>query len=241
MMDKVRKKPRQQSIQCWGCGGDHMHRYFPQRGEKVRIVHNVQQVATVEDMGRNVPRIYTALDNNKVEFYSHMIEAEGKINDRPIAILIDSGASHSYLDPKMVERFQWPRSKLGKPRLVQLATGEKRKTNEMVKACTMEINGLRKKYDLNVIPLGSYDFLIGMDWLDQHHDVLDCYDKAFTFLDEEENLITVHGIPRVVTIIEFSALQLKKIYRKGCQVFVVNMEEAPKDKVPSVEDCAVLK
>jgi hypothetical protein len=27
------------------------------RGEKVRIVHNVQQAETVEDMGRNVPRI----------------------------------------------------------------------------------------------------------------------------------------------------------------------------------------
>jgi hypothetical protein len=34
-----------------------------------------------------------------------MIKVEGKINDQPIAILIDSGASHSYLDPKMVEIF----------------------------------------------------------------------------------------------------------------------------------------
>ena len=56
-----------------------------------------------------------------------MIEAEAKINDQPIAILIQSGASHSYLDPKMVEIFQLSRSKLGKPWLVQLATGEKRK------------------------------------------------------------------------------------------------------------------
>jgi hypothetical protein len=95
--------------------------------------------------------------------------------------------------------------------------------------------------DLNIIPLGSYDFLIGMDWLDQHHVVLDCYNKPFTFLDEEGNLRTIQGIPRVVTIKEVSALQLKKSYRKGCQVFAVHMEEAPKDKVSNVEDCAVLK
>jgi hypothetical protein len=31
-----------------------------------------------------------------------MIEVEGKINDQPIAILIDSRSSHSYLDTKMV-------------------------------------------------------------------------------------------------------------------------------------------
>jgi hypothetical protein len=41
-----------------------MYRDFPHRGEKVRIIHNVQHVDTVEDMGRNVPRTYATLDNN---------------------------------------------------------------------------------------------------------------------------------------------------------------------------------
>jgi hypothetical protein len=58
--------------------------------------------------------MYAALDNKQVEFQSHMIEVEGKINDQPIIILIDSRASHNYLDPKMVEIFHFPRSKLGK-------------------------------------------------------------------------------------------------------------------------------
>jgi hypothetical protein len=123
----------------------------------------------------------------------------------------------------MVERFYLSRSKLGKPWLVQLATGEKMKINEMVKACPMEMNGLSTKANLNIIPLGSYDFLIGIVWLDQHHDVLDYYIKAFTFLDEEGNLRTVQIIPRDVTIRKVSALQLKKSYQKGCQLFAVHM------------------
>ena len=45
-----------------------MYRDFLQRGEKERTMHNVQQVVTVEDMGRNVPRIYGTLDNKHVEF-----------------------------------------------------------------------------------------------------------------------------------------------------------------------------
>jgi hypothetical protein len=118
MMKTVGKKPRQQPIQYWGCGRDHMYRYFPQRGEKLRTVHSIQQVATVEYMGINVPRIYAALDNKQDKFQSHMIEVESKINDQTISILIDSRYSHSYLDPNMVERFQLPRSKLGKPWLV---------------------------------------------------------------------------------------------------------------------------
>jgi hypothetical protein len=34
---------------------------------------------------------------------------------------------------------------------------------------------------------------------------------------------------------------LNKSYRKGCQVFAVNMEEEPKDKVTNVEYYEVLK
>jgi hypothetical protein len=111
-----------------------------------------------------------------------MIEVEGKINDQPIVILIDLGAIHSYLDHNMVERFQLSRSNIGKSWLVMLATREKRKNNEMVKVFPMEMNGLCTKHDLNIIPLGSSDCLIGMDWLDQHHAMLDYYNKEFTCL-----------------------------------------------------------
>jgi hypothetical protein len=55
-------------IQCWGCKGDHMFRDCPHGGEKGRIVHNVQQAEIVEDMGRNVPRIYVALDNKQAYY-----------------------------------------------------------------------------------------------------------------------------------------------------------------------------
>jgi hypothetical protein len=76
-----------------------------------------------------------------------------------------------------------------------------KKENEMVKACPMEMNGLHAKADLNIIPLGLYDCLIGMDWLDRHHAILEYYNKAFTCLDEKGILRTVQGIPRAVTII----------------------------------------
>jgi hypothetical protein len=60
-------------------------------------------------------------------------------------------------------------------------------------------------------------------------------------LDEEGNLRKIQGIPRAVIVREVSALQLKKSYIKGCQLFSTQMEETPKDKVSNIEDCAVLK
>jgi len=84
--------------------------------------------------------------------------------------------------------------------LVQLAIGAKRRINEIVKECLMDMNGMSTMEDLNIIYLGSYDFLICMDWLDKYHVILYFYNKEFNCLDEEGNLRTVQGIPRVVTI-----------------------------------------
>jgi hypothetical protein len=241
VIDTGSEGPRQPPMQCWGCKGDHRFKYCPRICEKGRGVHNVHRDETVEDMGRNVPRIYAALDNKQAKYQSHMIEVEGMINNKTLAILIDSGASHSYIEPNMVESFQFPVNKHGKSWLVQLAIGARTKVTDMVMSCLIDMNGLNTRAYLNILHLGSYDFLIGMDWLDPHHALLDCNNKEFTFLDEEGNQRRVWGIPKVVTIREISALQLKKCYRKGCHFFVAHMQETPKDKVPNLEHYAVLK
>jgi hypothetical protein len=120
-MDKGIQRPRQPPIQCWGCKGDHMFRDCPHRGEKGRTIHNVQQDETMEDMGRNIPRICTTLDTKQATYQSHMMEVEGMINNQTIAILIDSGASHCYIDPKVVESLKLPRRKMQDTRYIKYA------------------------------------------------------------------------------------------------------------------------
>jgi hypothetical protein len=157
------KMPRLTPMECWGCKGNHMYRYFPHKNYKVRVVHNVQQAEIVEDMGSRMPRIYTALDSKQAKYQSDVIEVEGMINNHAFTILIDSGDSHSYIDPRVVEIFQFSRRKHEKSWLLQIATETKRKFIDSVKSCPMDMNGLSTKDELNILPLGSYDYLIGMD------------------------------------------------------------------------------
>jgi hypothetical protein len=103
--------PRLPPMECWGCKGNHRYRDFPHRKDKARTVDTVKQAETVKDMGNKMPRIYAALDNKQVEFQSNMIEVEGMFNNRPLVILIDSGASHSYVDPRMVDSLHLMRRK----------------------------------------------------------------------------------------------------------------------------------
>jgi hypothetical protein len=129
-----------------------------------------------------------------------MIELEGMINNQPFTILIDLGAIHSYIDPRVVESLKLSRSKHEKSWLVQLATGTKRKVTELVKSCPVDMNGPRSKEELKILPLGSCDCLIRMDWLDHDCAILDYRNNTFTCPDEEESRRTVQGIPRVVPV-----------------------------------------
>ena len=62
------------------------------------------------------------------------------------------------------------------------------------------MNELNTHADLNILPLGSYDLLIGMDWLEKHRVIPNYYDQTFTCMDYNGNTIKVKRIPRKVTI-----------------------------------------
>jgi hypothetical protein len=112
------QRTRNIPIQCWGSQGNHKYIDCPHKNGKVRVFHDFHKAEIVEDMGSRITKIYAALDNEKVEYQSHMIEVEGMINNHTFTILIYLGASHSYIDPRMVKSFQLPRSKHGKSWLV---------------------------------------------------------------------------------------------------------------------------
>jgi hypothetical protein len=140
-----------------------------------------------------------------------------------------------------VDRLHLEKSKLGKASLVQLATETKRRTHDMVRGCSINLNGMNTSTALNIIPLGSYDVLIGMDWLDKHHVVLDFHNKTFTCLYGDGKQSTVKGVPRPISIREISALLLKRCFRKGCQLYATHVEDPVDTKGPSLEYFLVLQ
>ena len=67
---------------------------------------------------------------------------------------------------------------------------------EIVKDLLLGFNDLDISFNLNIIPLGSYDILIGMDWLESHKDVIDYLHKNFISVDEEDKYHTMNEIYR---------------------------------------------
>jgi predicted aspartyl protease len=230
---KTIDNPRE-PLKCWGCGEPHLLRNCPHQNSTNRTIQNIQEASTIGDIGKSIHRINAALDDRQTNHQSTIVEIEGKIHDRKVSILIDPGASLSYITPSLVDSCKLEKVKHSKSWLVQLATTAKRKVTEFISDCKLEISGHDTKVNLNILPLGSYDILIGMDWLEMHKFLLDYYEKSFTYKDESDITRTIKGICKIVSIRKISTLQLKKCIRKGCKLYVIqvtsllNEESKPK-------------
>ena len=67
-------------------------------------VNTIQEKGTVGDVANEMPRINAALENLQDDHQTSMVEIEGMIQNKPISILIDPGASLSYVSPSIEER-----------------------------------------------------------------------------------------------------------------------------------------
>ena len=103
------------------------------------------------------------------------------------------------------------------------------------------MNGFPTKVNLNILPLGSYDVLIGMDWQEQNHVMLDFLHKSMLCTDRQGNQVKVQGIPKKVSVRKISSLQAKKCVRKGWKLFAVNIRDIEYDREQRIEYLPVLE
>lgn len=98
--------------------------------------------------------------------------------------------------------------------MVQLATDTKRKLTNQVRQCPIEFNGFFTKENLNMLPLGSYRVLIGMEWLEKQIDVLNCLRETISCVNQDGKTQFIKGITKSISLRQITILQLKRSERK---------------------------
>ena len=54
-------------VKCWKYGSEHYLKKCPNINNKGVKMYNVQEATMVEDVARNIPRIYASLDNQQAK------------------------------------------------------------------------------------------------------------------------------------------------------------------------------
>jgi hypothetical protein len=117
----------------------------------------------VGDVGRSLHGINAVVDGQQDDHQSSVVEIEGKINNTRFFFLIDPRAMLSYITHGVVESNKLKKLKHAKSWLVQLVTGTKRKVVDFISDFEFILDGQNIRTNLNILRVGSYDMIIGMD------------------------------------------------------------------------------
>lgn len=79
------------------------------------------------------------------------------------------------------------------------------------------------KEDLNVFPLGSYDVLLGMEWLEKHCSLINYKTKTISYIDKKGERREIQGILMPLKPRSITALLLAKYIKKRCQIYAIQV------------------
>ena len=118
------------------------------------------------------------INMNQAQANNDVVNGTFLINQRYASILFDSGADRSFVSLEFESLLDKPRSNLGEPITVEVANGEPIELKSIIRDCALDLKGHLFPVDLIPMHLGSFDVILGMDWLALHHAEILCFEKS---------------------------------------------------------------
>ncbi|GJW39706.1 putative reverse transcriptase domain-containing protein [Tanacetum coccineum] len=120
---------------------------------------------------------------------SNVVTGTFLFNNHYTSMLFDSGADRSFVPSTFSALLDITPSTLNVSYAVELADERVAKTNTVLRGCTLGLLGHPFNIDLMPIELGSFDVIIDIDWLANHHAVIVCDEKIVRIPYGDEVLI----------------------------------------------------
>ncbi|GKA60881.1 putative reverse transcriptase domain-containing protein [Tanacetum coccineum] len=100
------------------------------------------------------------------------------LNNHFATTLFDSGADYSCVSTTFIPLLGLEPSDLGFRYEIEMVSGQLVEIDKVIKGCKLEIEG--RVFDIDLIPFGhgSFDVIIGMDWLSNYKDEIICHEKV---------------------------------------------------------------
>ncbi|GKD37402.1 putative reverse transcriptase domain-containing protein [Tanacetum coccineum] len=208
----------QMSATCFECGRQgHFKKDFP----KLKNQNHGNKPVIPEARGKSY-----AIGGGDANPGSNVVTGMFLLNNHYASVLFDSGVDRSFVSTTFSTLLDVIPDTLGVSYAVKLADGRIAKTNTVFRGCTIRLLGHPFNIDLILIELGSFDVIIGMDWLANNHAVIVCDEKIVCVPFGDEILI-VQGDrsdkDKKSKLSIISCRKTQKYTEKGCQVFLAQV------------------
>ncbi|GJW02259.1 putative reverse transcriptase domain-containing protein [Tanacetum coccineum] len=174
----------QNAVTCYECG---VQGHFKKDCQKLKNGNRGNQRGN-----GNAPAKIYVVGNARTNPDSNVVTGTFLLNERYDSILFDTGSDRNFVSTTFSSLIDITPTTLDHYYDVELADGKIIGINTIIRGCTL--NFLDHPFNINLMPveLGSFDVIIGMDWLSKYHALIDCAEKIVRIPWGNKTLI-VHG------------------------------------------------
>ncbi|GJT40993.1 putative reverse transcriptase domain-containing protein [Tanacetum coccineum] len=204
------------------------------------------QASTSTQGGYRAPgRVYSLCAEAAVKD-NNVVNGTFLINNVYALVLFDTGADRSFVSYAFSKYIDIHPTTLDTNYSVELADGKSLTTSTILRGCTLNLQNHLFKIDLLPIELGSFDVIVGMDWMAEHRAEVVCYEKYIRVPYRNDMLIIQgerSGIKSESRLEVISSIRTQKYIDQGCQVFLIQMMKEEKTEIPErrIKDVPVVK
>nr|GFA92635.1 putative reverse transcriptase domain-containing protein [Tanacetum cinerariifolium] len=191
-----------QKVTCYECGAQgHFKRYYPKLKNNNNNNHG-NHVGT----GNAQARVYV-VGNAGTNPDANTVTCTFLLNNCYAFVLFDTGADRSFVSTAFSSQFDIAPTVLDHDYAVELSDGRIIGVNTVIHSCTLNFLNHPFNIDLMPVEMGSFNVIIGMDWLLRYQAVIIYADKIVRIPWGRETLI-FHGDRKL-------SEQLKELSDKG--------------------------
>ncbi|GJR44158.1 putative reverse transcriptase domain-containing protein [Tanacetum coccineum] len=178
---------------------------------------------------------------------SNVVKGTFLLNKHYASMIFNSGANRSFVSTTFSTFLDVTPDTLDVSYAVELANERIFENNTVVRGCTLGLLGHPLNIDLMPVELGSFDVIIVMDWLANHHAVIVCDEKIVRIPYGDKVLIVQgdrdgKGEKSKLSII--SCIETQKYIKRGCPIFlaqVTKKETEDKSEEKRLEDVTTVR
>ncbi|GJZ05698.1 putative reverse transcriptase domain-containing protein [Tanacetum coccineum] len=160
---------------CDHCNSHH-NGQCPPKCRKCQRISHLEKDCRARPQGAGVtPLAYVVVENAQKN--PNVITGTFLLNDHYASVLFDSGAEKSFVSTEFTPFINISPATLDTSYEVELADGKVVSTNTVLRGCNLALYNHCFKIDLLPTRLGSFDVIVGMNWLSYHRGVIVCYEK----------------------------------------------------------------